>query len=603
MRNFHEPTGKNFLREPLALGVPVPALLLLILSTCVLVFFGGESEFIRFGTILYVLLAYICLRLIQAKGVLGWEEAPLFYLEQRLGKRAEWKIIHNPMALEFADPDTSTDSEVVDHKERLENLPRRIEAGKSVVLRFLVTPSGFQWEEIQVTQSGRVSSKTTLEEFSSSLINEDAHIYTLYNLPTRTDPRWLSLIASRLPKASQLIVRFDGLDQESTKRHVSSARKRSAHDGSAITDIDSEVSFAEASEILEGISRGDEHIVRASLVIITPKPISLPKENFILEKKKLLPISAILGLRKRPHRAHIIRATTATDLLPTVNDASHSGFAVLRTRRGHELSFDPLDSRLEALHWIVVGASGSGKSFFTGLMLRRLLESGANASALFLDHNRSFRRLVKSDCGTYLEPESIACLERKSLYEPLDRIGTLQGIELSDLSLEEKPKAARLVLIQIEDYLRNRSTEHVIYLVLDECWNFLRDEPVLVQRAFREYRKLNGAVIAITQSLGDFVTESSGQSIFQNAATRILLRQGEDLSPYQRLLSLNDRELALTKSLRQEKGQYSECLIKTPFLSRLGRLVPTPEEHALLRTDNLRAEIVQARREERLRYA
>jgi hypothetical protein len=114
-----------------------------------------------------------------------------------------------------------------------------------------------------------------------------------------------------------------------------------------------------------------------------------------------------------------------------------------------------------------------------------------------------------------------------------------------------------------------------------------------VQRAFREYRKLNGAVVAITQSLSDFLSTENGQSIFQNAPIRILLRQGEDLSPIRGHLGFNDVELRLSRQLKQVKGEFSECLLKTPFLSRLGRLYPNPEEHELLRSDNIRQELIR----------
>ena len=160
------------------------------------------------------------------------------------------------------------------------------------------------------------------------------------------------------------------------------------------------------------------------------------------------------------------------------------------------------------------------------------------------------------------------------------------------MDLVEKKAAIHTLLSRFETFLRYRRSTHPVYLVLDECWNFMRDEPVLVQRAFREFRKLNGAVVAITQSLADFLTDESGQSIFQNAPIRILLRQGEDVSRYQGILGFNSVETERVCRLRQQKGVFSECLIKTPFLSRLGRLYPTEAEHALLRTDNLRAELV-----------
>ncbi|NDD92029.1 hypothetical protein EBZ37_08095 [bacterium] len=284
---------------------------------------------------------------------------------------------------------------------------------------------------------------------------------------------------------------------------------------------------------------------------------------------------------------------TASDLVPSIGDAAEPGLTFLRTPRGNPLYFSPQDSRLEALHWLVSGASGSGKSFFTGLVLRRLAREGAPISVIFIDHNRSFRRVVRSEApGRYLEPETLTELKRKTptLLDACEEQGALVGVELSDLPLEEKREAARFLLSEIEFFLRNRTTAHPVYVVLDECWNFLRDDSLLIQRAFREFRKLNGAVVAITQSLHDFLTDPTGQSIFQNAPVRIILRQGEDLEKHRGLLGLNDVELERARRLKQLRGEYSECLIKTPFLSRIGRLYPTTEEYALLRTDNLREE-------------
>jgi hypothetical protein len=378
---------------------------------------------------------------------------------------------------------------------------------------------------------------------------------------------------------------------------VERARRNNAHDGSLISNIDSDVSFEEASEILEGLSKGTEHAVSFSLVVGSAKPLPLDPALFTLENDPHLAVASALGLRKRPHRAFRVRAVSAADLIPNLNDPMEPGRAILTTKRNFPLYFSPLDARLEALHWLVVGASGSGKSFFTGLVLKRLVEAGEQISVLFVDHNRSFRRLVKSTGGAYLEPASSRVLqdvaeELLQLLEP----GRLQGIELSDLPFAEKKQAAAYLLEAIERHLRYRTSTHPVYVVLDECWNFLRDEPVLVQRAFREYRKLNGAVVAITQSLQDFLSTENGQSIFQNAPVRILLRQGEDLTQLRGHLGFNDVELRLSRQLKQVKGEFSECLIKTPFLSRLGRLYPTPDEHELLRTDNIRQELIRESR-------
>lgn len=176
------------------------------------------------------------------------------------------------------------------------------------------------------------------------------------------------------------------------------------------------------------------------------------------------------------------------------------------------------------------------------------------------------------------------------LFEKLDQVGVLAGIELSELPLNEKKEAVVSLLSHTTEYLSQRGSEHVLYIVMDESWKFLKDDPQGVQQAFREFRKFDAAAVAITQSLKDFISDETGQSIIQNADIVILLRQKEDVTRYRDILDLTEPEMSKVKQIKKKKGVYSECLIKTPFLSRFGRLYPTQEEHETLRTDNLRME-------------
>jgi hypothetical protein len=421
------------------------------------------------------------------------------------------------------------------------------------------------------------------------------YVYSLYQLPVRTNPLWISSVLRDLPGAFGVVTSFRGLNPFSIKRRLESSRRRNARSGS-IVEIDSEVTFAETSQVLEGLSRGEETVVAASVVIFSDRELPLDPHHFILEKNSRLALASVFGFRRRFHRSHLLRAVNASDLVPNLVDPREYSTPLLRTPRGKPLYFNARDRRLEALHWLVSGGSGTGKSFFVGLMLRRMIRHGEPISVLFVDHNRSFRRLVRAEGGQYLEPQSVEELKRNAfgVLASLEAPRTIGGIELSDLDHASAKHAAEFLLRHVELFLRGRKTFHPVYVVLDECWNFLRDEPVLVQRAFREFRKLNGAAVAITQSLSDFLRTENGGSIFQNAPVRILLRQGEDMAPFRGALGINDVELGLLQGLRMKDGVYSECLIRTPFLSKLGRLYPTPEEFELLRTDNIREELVVA---------
>ena len=584
MRKFSEPTARNLLRRPLVLGVPFPGLLCLSFTSLSIFVLGGGSQTSNLAALTIGGVGYGGLRIFTRFAKNGWEELILLRLERLI--RAKQPHGSAPVPCQswtVSAPDTLTELELIRFKSEAAERLQSLRSGENLVLCLEINDRGGSLQ-------------------AASSFTADRHVYSLHQLPVTTDPLWLYSTLKRLPDGSKVIVRFRGVDARAIKRQIEVARRSNAEGPEAIRDIDSAVSFQEASAVLEAISRGDESIVEAALVITSPSPVGLDESYFVEEiRARELAVDSVSARRSRFHRSHLVRMVTAADLIPNIFDPAEEGVAILRTPRGKSLSFSPQDSRLEALHWLVAGASGSGKSFFTGLVLKRLLSPETPMSVLFVDHNRSFRRLVRSVKGPYLEPQSL--VELLQSWRPLenqwDTPLTLSGIELSDLPIREKKEAIHALLSQVESFLRQRDSLHPFYLVLDECWNFMRDEPVLVQRAFREFRKLNGAVVAITQSLGDFLSDESGQSIFQNAPIRVLLRQGEDVAQYQGILGLNSVEADRLRGLRQERGVYSECLIKTPFLSRIGRLYPTPDEHALLRTDNLRAELTSQNRQRR----
>ncbi len=600
MRQYTEPTARNLLRRPLILGVPFQGLILLSFGVLSLLLLSGGSRTGDSATLAVGLIGYAVLRLVARFARPGWEEAMLFPFEKLAWKKSpllSLQIQFKPNKVEIKSPYTLDPLELVYEKEALAEVLKLLKPGESSTISFHV---GLEGTSVQtICLSGHPPRNWTSEQLGQASGFDKFWVYSLSQLPVVTDPLSAFGMFSQLKPPYAVWVRTQGVEFLATKRRIEASRRRNARDSARVSNIDSDVTFEESSRVLQGLSRGDETLLEFAIVILSPiAQENLDAELFTLEKKRDLPVLSILGSRKRFHRSHLVRALTASDLLPTLMDPKEEGAQILKTVRGNPLYFSPQDPRLEALHMLVVGASGSGKSFFTGLVLKRMRDEQVPMSALFVDHNRSFRRLIRSMKGAYLEPDHLQGLgvATDQCLAQLEEAGTFAGIELSDLGLDEKKEATHLLLSRVEHFLRHRKTAHPIYLVLDECWNFLRDEPVLVQRAFREFRKLNGAVIAITQSLSDFVTNSTGQSIFQNAPTRILLRQGEDLTQFRGALGLNDIELSKLRLLRQVKGSFSECLIKTPFLSRIGRLYPTEAENALLRTDNLRAELIEEAR-------
>lgn len=600
MRKYSEPTARNLLRRPLVFGVPafgLIALSCLVLSISILAGTGAYGNLIALGA---GTLGYIGLRVITRFAKSGWEERIIWQVEKRVRVRdANGSFELFASSIDVIPPDTLDEAMLIASKEAITESIGSLKAGERKVFVCKVDSLGARLFEAETKGKFDLSYIEPWGETTKGLYEGNEYVYSLCLPPVVTDPLWIYGILSRIRTSLVVVVSVQGTDFHEIKRRIEGSRRSNSRGASALSDIDSDVSFEEASQVLRGLSRGDETVVEISLILISKEKLDLDTSLFCLEAEPALSVAAVLGLRKRLHRAHYVRAVTACDLIPNILDPVEPGPTILTTLRGKPLYFSPDDSRLEALHWLVVGASGSGKSFFTGLVIKRMMSGGSSLSVLFVDHNRSFRRLVRRFGETYLEPQNLNDLQTgmDGLFSFLERPRAMVGVELSDLPGLDKKAGIQCLLGRLEQFLRSRKSDHPIYVVLDECWNFMRDEPVLVQRAFREFRKLNGAAVAITQSLSDFLSDASGQSIFQNAPIRILLRQGEDLGAYQGILNLNSVELSLARALKQKRGSFSECLIKTPFLSRVGRLNPTEDEHELLRTDNLRAEIIAEARQ------
>lgn len=580
MRLFREPSLNNLLRPPLVLGVSPTGLMALLFSDLGLFIGIGNSKIGSVATFGLGVVGFSALRFAQNFSLPGWEEGWISMLEKKQSLQANSSF---KRALEVRAPDLLTQQDFIREKLNLEEYISGLSQNRESLIKIDISSNGSKGEIYEPSRQGHLVHE--LPEFKWA--------YSLKRLPTFTDPTTTIGWIRSLTGESTILLRVRGLDGVAIKRQIETNRRRNFQNTDKIIDVDSQVSFEDATEILEGISRGDQKCAEFSLTILSnTEQTHLSSEFFHSEKNSNLTFRSATGLRRRFHRSFIARCRTIADLVPQWADPFVAHPPVLKTPRGLPSAFRPDDTRLNALHWLVVGTTGSGKSFFAGTVLKRFCEEERNISVIFVDHGRSFARLVRQSGSQYLEPESLTDIQSHlgSLLNEMNIPGSICGVELSELDLSDKKAAAHLVLIGIENLLKHRRTTHPVYVVLDECWNFIRDQPGLVQRAFREYRKLNGGMVALTQSLSDFVTDETGQSILQNAPIRVFLLQGEDLTPFRGALSLNDVELERTKSLRQVKGEFSECLIKTPFESYLARLYPNHKEYELLRTDNIREE-------------
>ncbi|PIU00989.1 MAG: hypothetical protein COT74_00310 [Bdellovibrionales bacterium CG10_big_fil_rev_8_21_14_0_10_45_34] len=127
------------------------------------------------------------------------------------------------------------------------------------------------------------------------------------------------------------------------------------------------------------------------------------------------------------------------------------------------------------------------------------------------------------------------------------------------------------------------------FIVFDECWKLLKDEAglVFIEEIFRTVRKYNCSAIAISQDLLDFLNSKISSALLPNCAMKWILMQSQnDFAKMQEALGLNENELQLIQSLRQQKGEYSEAfLIAGQERHTVAVIEPTPLELWIATTD------------------
>jgi conjugal transfer ATP-binding protein TraC len=178
----------------------------------------------------------------------------------------------------------------------------------------------------------------------------------------------------------------------------------------------------------------------------------------------------------------------------------------------------------------------------------------------------------------------------------LDRNTTVElerDIVAFDLkNLESFPDLQSICLYIITDLVWRevqRDRSRMKFIVFDECWKLLKDEAglIFIEEVFRTVRKYFCSAIAISQDLLDFLNSKISSALLPNCPTKwILLQNQSDFSKSRDSLGLNENEVSLIQSLRQEKGEYSEVFL----VAGAGRHVvaviePTPLELWIATTD------------------
>lgn len=160
--------------------------------------------------------------------------------------------------------------------------------------------------------------------------------------------------------------------------------------------------------------------------------------------------------------------------------------------------------------------------------------------------------------------------------------------------LSSYPDLQSAMILIITDYILNkveskdeRFRGRKRQILLDECWELLKSPASsnFMEYCVRTLRKTGSGITFITQGLEEIVASPIGSAILSNTATKFILLQRGDLEPIRKILKLNEQEMALISSLRQEKGVYSEAFLMANEMRSVIRACPTATEYWLATSD------------------
>ncbi len=315
-----------------------------------------------------------------------------------------------------------------------------------------------------------------------------------------------------------------------------------------------------------------------------------------------------------------------SSLLPLNRPRVHDAGFKLNTTKENKISFNLFDPSSTNYNALITGASGEGKSMLANKIL--LEQINKKTSVIILDLGNSFSRNVEYFGGVSLaesfnpfqftKPEYLLEFVKSVLPDlsKLDSGRILKALRASETikSLNEFLECLKEIIPEIEfhfeefkDHFNNQILENkkllyvelskypdnikgplIIYIVeffkslkgqkillMDESWQFLKNNGEFIAETFRTLRKMDGSAIAISQSLDDFTNHKLGKVVFQNCFYRFSFRQKISNPP------IDEHELSYLKSSASVKDRYSEFTLSVGDEARILRYIPSELEFIL----------------------
>lgn len=275
------------------------------------------------------------------------------------------------------------------------------------------------------------------EDIRSSVLFTDASVYekgfslrdmhyrvvSLKLLPEQSFASMAQLLRD-LPFDSKLFLTINVPDQQKeisqlqTQRRLAFSMARGKRTG--VSDIESEAKLQDLEALLEQMIAQGEKIFHVSFNVLLRSTDEDDLESQVMQTlTKIREMSGAEGMEeslaafdifsefsipnaRAKERSKRLKTSNLADFLPIYGPWSgHDEPSILlRSRSGSLVKFDPFSKDLPNHNQLVSGGSGSGKSFFTNILLMQLLKE--NPKIFIVDIGGSYRKICGQLSGQYI---------------------------------------------------------------------------------------------------------------------------------------------------------------------------------------------------------
>ncbi|MFH2201792.1 MAG: ATP-binding protein [Elusimicrobiota bacterium] len=266
------------------------------------------------------------------------------------------------------------------------------------------------------------------EEFDHILVNDTYFRgVSLVRLPERAHPGYTHGLLSSLWPDCDLVLTIDTLDTEAaiSRLKLSNNITRTLAFSTWTKNYEAEQKHLELDELITEMRGSAQRLFRFSFSVLLraasldelrakTTPVLNAFRDFGSAEAASDDMShfrtyltAMPGHGELADRKYYVQTKALAAFLPVAGSwrGSRKKKLLLETPMGEILGIDPFDPALAAKHGLILGTTGSGKSFATNYLLSNFLAQDVKNQVVLIDVGGSYRKLADVVKGEYLEVE------------------------------------------------------------------------------------------------------------------------------------------------------------------------------------------------------